>query len=98
METADLQPQNPRLFLTLTVLNKGSFFPPHCYLKACFRRKARVISKSLKKETKKNQGSILTKEKLVFSGNSHNPFQSAIAVVCFVQGVRMWGSPNLYLC
>ena len=48
---------NPRIlghrpFLTLTVLG-FLFFPPQCYLKACFR-KTRV-----NKEMKKNQGSIL---------------------------------------
>ena len=61
-----------------------------CYLKACFR-KARVISKSVKKDTKKNQASILTKGKIVYSGNLHNPFQSAIAVACLGQGVRVVG-------
>ena len=39
----------------------------------------------------KNQGSVLTIEKLVFSGNSHNPFKSAIAVACLGQGVRVVG-------
>ena len=45
-----------------------------------------MISKSVKKDTKKTQASILTKGKIVYSGNLHNPFQSAIAVFYFVQG------------
>ena len=82
METADLQPQNPWAPAFLNVDSLRLLFS------------ATVLFRGVKKDTKKNQANILTKGKIVYSGNLHNPFQSAIAVFCFVQGVRMWASLN----
>ena len=57
-----------------------------------------MISKSVKKDTKKTQASILTKGKIVYSGNLHNPFQSAIAVFYFVQGGCVCGLRSIETC
>ena len=97
METADLQPQNPWAPAFLNVDSLRLLFFRHSYLEACFR-KARVISKSVKKDTKKTQASILTKGKIVYSGNLHNPFQSAIAVFYFVQGGCVCGLRSIETC